>query len=51
MAARIQELKTLRTLASEITALGASLHELLGSEIEMRVCSLIIEVIEMDLQH
>ena len=33
---KIQELKTTRTMATEITSLGATIYDLLGSEIELR---------------
>lgn len=36
ISSKISELKTTRVLASEITSLGASISDLLGSEIELR---------------
>ena len=36
---QIEDLKAARQLASEITAKGASLYDLLGKEVELRVSS------------
>ena len=38
---QVQDLKEARVLASEITAKGASLYDLLGKEVDLRVRSLI----------
>ena len=35
---QISELKDARRLASEITSKGASLYDMLGKEVELRVC-------------
>jgi hypothetical protein len=34
---KLNEIKATRTLSTEITAMGATVHDLLGSEIELRV--------------
>jgi clusterin-associated protein 1 len=38
ISSRIQDLKEARRLASVITTKGASLYELLGKEVDLRVC-------------